>query len=216
MASTKTLSCTADVSISELYSGNVYNSSDRLAFGVGSGSTDEYYALLKFGSLGLDTGAYNITSAKLTVTKISGALGYNATFNAVAQRITSSWSESTTWSTKPSSTSTGQSAAVAMGEGHSGSVTFDVTNIVQAWADGSSNYGILLKQNGTTASRIKCIGDRTSSSAAKLVITYEPKGVIYIANGSKFEAYEVYIANGSGWDKYVPYIANGSKFDICG
>ena len=211
----KTLSVTADVGISEQYSGNAYNGADRLAFGAGTGSTDEYYALLKFSSLGLDTGAYTITSAKLTVTKIKGALGYNATFNAVAQRITSNWSESTTWSSKPSTTTTGQSAAVAMGTGHSGTVTFDVTDIVQAWADGSSQYGILLKQNGTTASRIKCIGDRTSSSAAKLVVTYQPKGVVYIDNGTKFEAYQIYIDNGSGWDLYTAHIDNGSSWDDC-
>lgn len=211
----KTLSVTADVGISEQYSGNAYNGADRLAFGVGESASDEYYALLKFDSLGLDTGAYNITSAKLTVTKITGALGFNSSFNAVAQRITSSWSESTTWSNKPSTTTTGQSAAVAMGTGHTGSVTFDVTDIVQAWADGSSQYGILLKQNGTTASRIKCIGDRTSSSAAKLVVTYEPKGVVYIDNGTKFEAYQIYIDNGSGWDLYTAHIDNGSGWDNC-
>ena len=216
MASTMKLTCTADVGISELYSGNAYNTSTRLAFGIGSGTSDEYYALLKFGSLGLDTGAYNITSAKLTVTKISGDLGYNATFNAKAVRITSSWSESTTWSSKPSTTTTGQSAAVSMGTGHSGSVTFDVTDIVQAWADGSSNYGIQLMHSGTTASNIKCIADRTSSSAAYITVTYEPKGVVYIANGSSFDAYEVYIANGSSFDRYIPYIANGSSFDVCG
>ncbi len=211
----KTLTVSLDVGISEKYSSNAYNGADRLAFGVGADSSDEYYALLHFSSLGLTAGAYTITSAKLTVTKIEGALGYNATFNAVAQRITSSWSESTNWSNKPSSTSTGQSAAVAMGTGHSGSVTFDVTDIVQAWADGSSQYGILLKQNGTTASRIKCIGDRTSSSAAKLVVTYQPKGVVYIDNGSKFEAYEIYIDNGSSWDKYTAHTDNGSSWDSC-
>ena len=211
----KTLTVSADVGISEKYPSNAYNGADRLAFGVGEDSSDEYYALLKFSSLGLTAGAYTITKAELTVTKIEGALGYNATFNAIAQRITSTWSESTTWSSKPSTTSTGQSAAVAMGTGHSGTVKFDVTDIVQAWADGSSQYGILLKQNGTTASRIKCIGDRTSSSAAKLVVTYQPKGVVYIDNGSSFDAYEIYIDNGSSWDRYTAHIDTGSSWDDC-
>ena len=211
----KTLTVTSDISISEKYD-KVYTAADRLAFGVGADSADEYYVLLKFGSLGLDAGVYDIKSAKLTVTKISGALGFNASFDARALRITSTWSESTNWTNKPSTTTTGQSAAVAMGTGHSGSITFDVTSIVQAWADGSSQYGILLKQNGTTASRIKCIGDETSSSPAKIAITYEPKGLVHIDNGSSFDAYEVYIDNGSSWDRYVPYIDNGSSWDICG
>ena len=39
-------------------------------------------------------------------------------------------------------------------------------------------------------------------------------GIIYISNGSSFDAYQVYIANGSGWDHYMPYVANGSSFDL--
>lgn len=213
MASTKKLTCTADVSISEQYSSNAYNAADRLAFGIGADSTDEYYALLKFSSLGLTAGAYNITSAKLTVTKITGALGYNASFSARARRITSSWSESTKWSNKPSVTTTGQSATVAMGTGHSGSVTFDITDIVQAWADGTSDYGVQLMSSGSSGSNIKCIADRTNASAAYITVTYEPKGVVYIDNGSGFEAYQCYIDNGTSWDLYEPYIDNGTSWD---
>ena len=40
-------------------------------------------------------------------------------------------------------------------------------------------------------------------------------GIVYIDNGSGFDAYEVYIDNGSSWDKYIPYIDNGSGWDIC-
>lgn len=40
-------------------------------------------------------------------------------------------------------------------------------------------------------------------------------GLVYINNGTAFEAYEVYIDNGSSWDKYLPYIDNGSSWDIC-
>lgn len=172
---TKKLTCTADVSISQKYSGNAYNAADRLAFGAGSGSGDAYYVLLKFSSLGLSSNTYNITSAKLTVTKISGAIGYNGSFYARALRITSSWSESTTYSGKPSTTTTGASGSVSMGTGYSGSVTFDVTAIVQAWANGSSQYGIQLEKTTSGTSLLKCIGDRTSSSAAYITVTYEAK-----------------------------------------
>ena len=38
-------------------------------------------------------------------------------------------------------------------------------------------------------------------------------GLVYIDNGTSFEAYQVYIYNGSGWDLYIPYIDNGSGWD---
>lgn len=218
MASSTKLTCTADVSISEYYPDNAYNHSQRLAFGCTTGTTkNRYYVLLKFSSLDLDTGAYKIKSAKLTVTKIDSTedVGYDITMNAVAQQITSSWSESTTWNTQPNVSTTTQSSTVAMGKGHSGTVTFDVTKIVQDWADGSSQYGILLKQDGTVAEAMKCIADRTSSNGAYITVTYEPKGVVYIDNGTKFEAYQIYIDNGSGWDLYTAHIDNGSGWDDC-
>lgn len=40
-------------------------------------------------------------------------------------------------------------------------------------------------------------------------------GIVYIDNGTKFEAYVVYIDNGSSWDQYIPYIDNGSGWDEC-
>lgn len=214
----KNLDCNLDVSISEEFD-KAYNTSTTLAFGGHTGC--RYYALLKFEDLDLDTNAYNITSAKLTVTKIQGInakgenIGFPDSFNAIARRVTSSWTESTNWTNKPKYISTGQSANVATGSGHSGKLTFDVTDIVQAWADGNSNYGLLLMQNGDTADRLKCIADRTSFNKAYITVTFEPKGAVYIDNGTKFEAYQIYIDNGSGWDLYTAHIDNGSSWDDC-
>lgn len=169
------LNCKKDVSISEKYSGNPYNASDRLAFGRGAASGDRYYALLGFDALSLDFALYKITKAVLTVTKIQGAVGFDASMNARAQRITSSWSETTTWSGRPGTTTTGQSAAKSTGDGYSGTMSFDVTKIVQAWQSGSGQYGIQLMQSDSTASRIKCIADRTTSNAAYITVTYEQR-----------------------------------------
>lgn len=41
-------------------------------------------------------------------------------------------------------------------------------------------------------------------------------GLVYIGNGSSFDAYQAYIDNGSSWDRYIPYIDNGSSWDPCG
>lgn len=40
-------------------------------------------------------------------------------------------------------------------------------------------------------------------------------GVIYIGNGSSYDAYQVYIGNGSSWDLCIPYVGNGSSWDLC-
>ncbi|MEU6541154.1 DNRLRE domain-containing protein [Streptomyces sp. NPDC047000] len=66
------------------------------------------------------------------------------------RRITSSWSSSTiAWGSEPSSTSTGAVTSTAA-KGYSddcpaGTVNFDIDDIVQAWADGSANYGLKIK-----------------------------------------------------------------------
>lgn len=39
-------------------------------------------------------------------------------------------------------------------------------------------------------------------------------GIIYIDNGSTFEAYQCYIDNGTSWDLYIPYIDNGSTWEV--
>jgi hypothetical protein len=39
-------------------------------------------------------------------------------------------------------------------------------------------------------------------------------GLVYIDNGTGWDAYQVYIDNGTTWDLYVPYIDNGSSWDL--
>lgn len=44
--------------------------------------------------------------------------------------------------------------------------------------------------------------------------TDDNAGLIYIDNGSGWEAYEVYIDNGTTWEKYIPYIDNGTTWEL--
>lgn len=44
----------------------------------------------------------------------------------------------------------------------------------------------------------------------------ESSALVYIDNGSSFDACEIWIDNGTGWDQYVAYIDNGSSWDECG
>lgn len=50
-------------------------------------------------------------------------------------------------------------------------------------------------------------GDMTLYAQWKL------SAVIYIDNGSSWDAYQCYIDNGSSWELYTPYIDNGSSWD---
>ena len=54
------------------------------------------------------------------------------------------------------------------------------------------------------------------SFATKNIELTGSAGVIYVDNGSGFEAYQVYIDNGTSWDLYIPYIDNGTSWDVCG
>lgn len=171
---TLTINCTKDVCVSQRYPSNAYS---ELRFGSGSNgdSSDKYYVLLGFDSLGLSSSTVSISAATLTVTKMDGSIGYNSSFSARAVRLTSSWSESTNYSGRPGTTTSGASSSVSVGTGHSGNINFNVTSIVRAWADGSTAYGIQLEKTTSGGSLIKTIQDRTSSSRAKITVTYEYK-----------------------------------------
>ena len=102
------------------------------------------------------TGA-EITSALLTVYAASGTChsssnNHDCNYNLVvdAHEVTSTWDAATaTWNSVPSYDTTVLDS-VTMNEafGGGGSYTFDVTSLVQTWADGS-NYGVLLKADST-------------------------------------------------------------------
>lgn len=54
-----------------------------------------------------------------------------------------------------------------------------------------------------------------TSVAASAEVT-GPQGVIYIDNGTGFDAYQVYIDNGESWDLYIPYVDDGTDFVLYG
>ncbi|WP_328544444.1 DNRLRE domain-containing protein [Streptomyces europaeiscabiei] len=68
----------------------------------------------------------------------------------VVRRVTESWSSSSvTWNTQPAATTSGQVINTAA-KGYSsacpaGTVNFDVDTIVRAWADGTTNHGLMIR-----------------------------------------------------------------------
>lgn len=52
-----------------------------------------------------------------------------------------------------------------------------------------------------------------SASGSMTLTPTAGQGLVYIDNGSRWDAYQVYIDNGSSWDRYIPYIDNGSSWE---
>lgn len=73
-----------------------------------------------------------------------------------------------------------------------GTKTLDISIVAGIWAYTSSN----------------CTGSDT--------FELDPiaRGLVYIDNGSKFEAYQAYIDNGTSWDLYAPFVDNGTSWDM--
>lgn len=55
----------------------------------------------------------------------------------------------------------------------------------------------------------------TIDDSTTVHVATAPSGLVYIANGSKFEAYEVWVANGTTFERYEAYIGNGSSWEPC-
>lgn len=77
-----------------------------------------------------------------------------------------------------------------------------------------ANEGYALKTHTVNDSTFTSGNSHTVSGNVVIVSTAERQGIIYIDNGSGWDAYQVYIDNGSSWDMYIPYIDNGSGWDI--
>nr|WP_239149242.1 DNRLRE domain-containing protein [Streptomyces sp. SID12501] len=97
------------------------------------------------------------------------------------RRITSDWSStSLTWATRPSSSGTG-AVNNLVPHGYSSACpaawsNWDIDAIVQAWADGSPNYGLMVygtsETDSTTWRRFRSANYTTTGYAPKLTVTY--------------------------------------------
>ncbi|MEH0419384.1 DNRLRE domain-containing protein [Streptomyces sp. B21-083] len=97
------------------------------------------------------------------------------------RRITSDWSStSLTWGTRPSSSGTG-AVNNLVPRGYSSACpaawsNWDIDAIVQAWADGATNYGLMVygtsETDSTTWRRFRSANYTTTGYAPKLTVTY--------------------------------------------
>ena len=56
--------------------------------------------------------------------------------------------------------------------------------------------------------------EHTVADNVAVATTTKQLGLVYIDNGSGFDAYLIYIDNGSSWEQYAPYLDNGSDWDL--
>jgi RHS repeat-associated protein len=176
---TTTLAVTTDTWVQNPDYPDSQVSSQELKSGTYDAGSDVARAYLKF-----DVSKFagkHITAATMSLYNYYSATCSTSGAVTQARRITSTWSSSSiTWGAQPSTTTTG----VATNTGHWGYSSscpanwsnWNLQSIVQAWADGSTNYGLQLRSadetDSTTWRRFRSANYTTSGYAPKLVVTY--------------------------------------------
>ncbi|MHB9861361.1 DNRLRE domain-containing protein [Streptomyces sp. YIM S03343] len=176
---TTTLAVTTDTWVQNPDYPDSQVSSQELKSGTYDSGTDTARSYLKF-EVSPFTGKH-ITAATMSLYNYYSATCSTSGAATVAKRITSSWSSSSiTWGAQPTTTTTG----AANNTGHWGYDSscpaawsnWNLQSIVQAWADGSTNYGLQVRadseSDSTTWRRFRSANYTTSGYAPKLVVTY--------------------------------------------
>ena len=154
-------------------------SSTELKSGTYDSGTDLARSYLKF-----DVSKFagkHITDTNLALYNYYSSTCSTAGTGTTVRRITTSWSStSVTWATRPSSSGTG--AVINTGaHGYSTSCpaawsNWDIDTIVQAWADGTANYGLMVygtdETDSTTWRRFRSANYATAGYAPALTVTY--------------------------------------------
>ncbi|WP_170991221.1 DNRLRE domain-containing protein [Herbidospora galbida] len=109
----------------------------------------------------------NLWDATVTEATLEVAHLLSPCATMTAKRLTGSFSFSTTWNNQPTVTSTGSATSSNAACPYS---RFNVASIVQAWADGASNYGFQLSK--TSASAVQTLRSEESGIEPVLSITY--------------------------------------------
>ncbi|WP_369030600.1 DNRLRE domain-containing protein [Streptomyces adonidis] len=176
---TTTLAVTTDTWVQNPDYPDSQISSEELKSGTYDGGTDTARSYLKF-----DVSKFagkHITAATMSLYNYYSATCSTSGAATLAKRITSTWSSSSiTWGAQPTTTTTGD----ASNTGHWGYDSSCAANwsnwnlqaITQAWADGSTNYGLQIasasETDSTTWRRFRSANYSTSGYAPKLSVTY--------------------------------------------
>lgn len=117
-----------------------------------------------------------VTSASLFLSVRSG---WGSARSVTARRVTSSYAMSkATWSKRPTDTATGASTATVTPSPNDvgGFVELDVTDIVQAWANGADNYGLRISTTyGDFNTRVAAFNHPNHARRPRLVVEWEDR-----------------------------------------
>ena len=149
-SSSVTLYATSDTYIYEGNPSSNYGMSNRLIVGRAEGN--DFRILVRFDLSSIPVGS-TITSATLELYRLvnqASSASVEGAYYVWPYRLRSSWGEkSVTWNSQPSSASMGDPATNV--QGSSGWTGWSVTNIVSYWVtDGNTNYGFMLRGDGST------------------------------------------------------------------
>ncbi|MFJ2114133.1 DNRLRE domain-containing protein, partial [Streptomyces sp. NPDC087850] len=176
---TSTLAVTTDTWIQTPDYPDSQVSSQELKSGTYDGGADLARSFLKF-----DVSKFagkHITDTNFALYSYYSSTCATDGSGTTVRRITSDWSStSLTWGTRPSSSGTG-AVNNLVPRGYSSDCpaawsNWDIDAIVQAWADGSPNYGVMVYGTSETDSktwrRFRSANYTTTGYAPKLTVTY--------------------------------------------
>ncbi|WP_329266873.1 DNRLRE domain-containing protein [Streptomyces sp. NBC_01451] len=176
---TSTLAVTTDTWIQTPTYPDSQVSSTELKSGTYNAGTDKARSYLKF-----DVSKFagkHITDTNFALYSYYSSTCSREGAGTTVRRITSTWSStSLTWETRPSSSGTG-AVNNLVPRGYSSDCpaawsNWDIDTIVQAWADGATNYGLMVygtsETDSTTWRRFRSANYTTTGYAPKLTVTY--------------------------------------------
>lgn len=110
-----------------------------------------------------------INSAQLTVSINSAVAGSTVSI----YQLTAGWDETSTWNSMVNGIQIGTESLVTAddtGSGTGASITFDVTNSVQNWANGATNFGWLIVSDSPTPLHLHTVESGVSSNNPSLQV----------------------------------------------
>ncbi|WP_344896246.1 DNRLRE domain-containing protein [Nonomuraea antimicrobica] len=130
---------------------------DRILVGKSNSGTVRWRSYIKFPDMPAEFRGLKVQNADLILwNHLSNDCGTYVGSGITTRRVTAPWDEATmTWNSQPSVTSTGQitegaayspdcTSGSASWAGKEWDLVYSIDEIVQAWSDGSTNYGVQL------------------------------------------------------------------------
>lgn len=160
---------------------------------------------------------YSLTGYTLKTHTVNGSTFTSGGSVSVSGNIVVSATATANLYTLSISTNTGISVTV-----------YNETEQKYCYNGSSVSYNSVLKitcsvSSGYELSSLTIDGVKYSSTSASIVVDGDTSinaqakalGLVYIHNGTNYEAFQIYIFNGSTWDLYCPYIHNGTTWVMC-